>query len=230
MSNAEQERQKSYLRLLADTLNLSISKIAADAGIAPSTLNRLMNNKDHEYLLSARTLAKIGRSTGLNYSPGIDYAYKLKMRTGLDVTEAVSHDPIISVPIYDIRASAGAGSIAEDGEPTGHQPYRVQEIGRLTRSDPKHLAVIQVAGDSMWDTLHDGDKVLVDRNVTRIVRDGIYIIAYEGELLVKRCQRDLENGHVIVKSDNKAYDSFRIKDGDQLNVVGRVIWIGRALG
>ncbi|MEO0975995.1 MAG: helix-turn-helix transcriptional regulator [Pseudomonadota bacterium] len=141
-----------------------------------------------------------------------------------------SDDPFLTVPIYDIRASAGAGALVEDGTPTGFQPYREQEISRLTRASTTDLTVIQVAGDSMWETLHDGDKVLVDRTVTRIVRDGIYILSFEGELLVKRCQRDLENGHVIVKSDNPAYDSFRITDGDRLDVIGRVIWIGRALG
>ncbi|MCR9195072.1 MAG: hypothetical protein NXH88_10085 [Hyphomonas sp.] len=139
-------------------------------------------------------------------------------------------EPVLTVPIYDIRASAGAGALVEDGEPTGYQPYREQELSRLTRASTMDLAVIQVAGDSMWETLHDGDKVLVDRTVARIVRDGIYILAFEGELLVKRCQRDLENGDVIVKSDNPAYDTFRITDGDRLDVIGRVIWIGRALG
>lgn len=139
-------------------------------------------------------------------------------------------EPFMSVPIYDIRASAGAGALVEDGEPTGYQPYREQELLRLTRASTMDLAVIQVAGDSMWETLHDGDKVLVDRTVKRVVRDGIYILAFEGELLVKRCQRDLQNGDVIVKSDNPAYDSFRITDSDHLDVIGRVIWIGRALG
>lgn len=143
------------------------------------------------------------------------------MRTG---------EPVLSVPIYDIRASAGAGALVEDGEPSGFQPYREQELARLTRASTMDLAVIQVAGDSMWETLHDGDKVLVDRTVKRVVRDGIYILGFEGELLVKRCQRDLENGDVIVKSDNPAYDTFRISNSDRLDVIGRVIWIGRALG
>jgi phage repressor protein C with HTH and peptisase S24 domain len=189
-----------------------------------------MNNKDHQYLLSARTLSKIGEATGVRYNRDEDYTARRKRGVRTDTIRKMNEDPIVSVPIYDIRASAGSGSIAEDGEPTGYHPYRAQEISRLTRSDYTDLAVIQVAGDSMWDTLHDGDKVLVDRNVNRIVRDGIYILGYEGELLVKRCQRDLENGHVIVKSDNPAYDSFRITNGDQLNVIGRVVWIGRALG
>ncbi|WP_158586585.1 S24 family peptidase [Henriciella mobilis] len=141
-----------------------------------------------------------------------------------------TEDDFLTVPIYDLRASAGAGAFAEDGEPVGYQPYRVQQLRRLTRSDTESLAVITVGGDSMWETLHDGDQVLVDRSVNRIVRDGIYILAFEDELLVKRCQRDLETKEVIVKSDNPVYDTFRISSADKLNVLGRVIWIGRALG
>ena len=226
----DQEHQKSYIEFLIIMTEWSASKLAVEAGVAPSTLNRLLNDKNHDYLLSAKTLNKVGMATGFIYHRQFDYTNKLT-KFPMEV-KVVTEEPeqYLSVPIYDIRASAGDGSLVEDGQPTGFQPYREQEISRLSRANVEDLAVIQVAGDSMWDTLHDGDKVLVERTVKRIVRDGIYIIAYEGELLVKRCQRDLENGHVIVKSDNKAYDSFRIKDGDQLNVVGRVIWIGRALG
>jgi len=142
----------------------------------------------------------------------------------------IGSENLLSVPIFDIRASAGAGALVEDGEPTGYQPYGEQELARLTRANSNDLAVIQVAGDSMWETLHDGDKVLVDRTVNRIVRDGIYILSFEGELLIKRCQRDLQTKEVIVKSDNPVYETFRITDISILDVIGRVVWIGRALG
>lgn len=141
--------------------------------------------------------------------------------------EAVIKEDFQPVPIYDIRASAGAGALVEDGAPSGWQPYRITEIDRWNIDD---LAVIQVGGDSMWETLHDGDKVLVNRAEKRIVKPGIYILAYEGELLVKRCQRNLNDGSVIVSSDNTAYQSFTVNDPDKLNVLGRVVWIGRALG
>lgn len=134
---------------------------------------------------------------------------------------------VLQVAIYDIRASAGAGALVEDGTPSGWQPYRASEIDRWNIED---LAVIQVGGDSMWETLHDGDKVLVNRGERRIVKPGIYILAYEGELLVKRCQRNLNDGSVMVSSDNPAYASFKVDDPEVLNVIGRVVWIGRALG
>lgn len=139
-------------------------------------------------------------------------------------------DTYLPVPVYDIRASAGAGALVEDGPPTAHQIFREQFLRRVTRTRLSDLSVIQVAGDSMWETLHDGDAVLVDRSVTRVVKDGIYILLLEGELLVKRCQRDLSDGAVVVKSDNPRYDPFRVTDVDRLEVLGRVIWMGRVLG
>tara|TARA_Y100001947_G_scaffold155109_1_gene160570 strand:+ start:622 stop:1305 length:684 start_codon:yes stop_codon:yes gene_type:complete len=142
-----------------------------------------------------------------------------------------ANDPITRIPLYDLRASAGPGALVdEESEPMGYQPYREQELSRLTRANPDMLAVITVGGDSMWETLHDGDKVLVDRSVNRVVRDGIYILSFEDELLVKRCQRDLETGEVIVRSDNPAYREFRVSAVDKLSVIGRVVWIGRSLG
>nr|WP_300379580.1 helix-turn-helix transcriptional regulator [Henriciella sp.] len=149
---------------------------------------------------------------------------------GGDTASVASADPITRIPLYDLRVSAGPGSFGEDSQPLGYQPYREQELRRLTRSKPENLSVLEVSGDSMWETLHDGDKVLVDRSVSRIVKDAIYIIAFEDELLIKRCQRDLENGDVIVRSDNPAYREFRISDADKLAIIGRVVWIGRALG
>lgn len=146
------------------------------------------------------------------------------------VAHRVDDDDFLAVGMYDIRAAAGAGALVNDEEPETYQPYRRQELSKLTSANTDDLAVITVGGDSMWETLHDGDKVLVDRTVRRIVRDGIYIISIEGELLVKRCQMHPGTREVIVKSDNPAYDTFVIKDQSVLAVIGRVIWIGRALG
>lgn len=142
----------------------------------------------------------------------------------------IGHDHYWPVPVYDIRASAGAGALVEDGDPTGFQIFRDQFLQRISRAPLTHLAVIHVGGDSMWETLHDGDSVLVDRTANRVVKDGIYVLLYDGELLVKRCQRDIETGSVLITSDNPRYKPMTVSDPRILNVLGRVIWIGRALG
>lgn len=151
-------------------------------------------------------------------------------RQKADGSVTIAGEAFLTVPVYDIRASAGAGALVEDGPPTTHQVFRENFLRRLTRTSLDNLSVIQVSGDSMWETLHDGDAVLVDRSVTRIVKDGIYILQLEGELLVKRCARDLEDGSVLVISDNPKYPQQRVKKADRLSVLGRVIWMGRAVG
>lgn len=135
-----------------------------------------------------------------------------------------------TIPIFDIDASAGNGSFAADGSILGYQPFRVQQLARLTSAPLSRLAVIMVRGDSMDPTLANQDHVLVDTTVSKVGRDGIYILALEDELLVKRCWVDLDTGDIIVKSDNPQYGEQRVTDRERLDIKGRVIWIGRALG
>lgn len=142
----------------------------------------------------------------------------------------IGKDHFWPVPVFDIRAAAGAGALVEDGDPTTYQIFRDQFLQRVTRAPLASLSVIQVGGDSMWETLHDGDHILVDRSVNRVVKDGIYVLRYDDELLVKRCQRDLQSGAVIISSDNPRYKPMTVSDPRILDVIGRVVWIGRSVG
>ena len=192
-------------------LRHKVARVADAAEISPTTLYSFVKRPSAN--LRGDTLLKVQEA--------------LVRLIGRDEIPVLIPENISSIPIYDIRASAGAGALVEDGEPTGYQPFREPELARF---NPADLAVIQVGGDSMWETLHDGDKVLVNRAEKRIVKPGIYILAYEGTLIVKRCQRNLETGAVIVQSDNPDYETFTVTDADVLDVIGRVVWIGRALG
>ena len=91
---------------------------------------------------------------------------------------------------------------------------------------------MRVAGDSMWDTLHDGDFILVDRTVHRCGRDGLYVVRFStsDELMVKRLIRHASSGLLILKSDNPAYGSQITMSDPDLAIEGRVIWLGRNLG
>lgn len=133
------------------------------------------------------------------------------------------------VPVYDIRASAGAGSLTEDGEPIYFHMFRRQWLDRMTVS-PGQLSVVQVSGDSMWDTLHDGDHVLLDRSQQNIRREGLYVIRIDEMLQIKRISMHPVSKLVTIKSDNPSYPTYDGVSPGDLNVVGRVVWIGRALG
>lgn len=203
-------------------LGMNSAQVSKDAGFAPTFIRDLLEGRKQS--MRSEAVDKIAEV--LQVTPEWLKGKGPLTTSGGAIAEARSEE-VLQVGIYDIRASAGAGALVEDAAPSAWQPYRASELARWNIDD---LAVIQVGGDSMWETLHDGDKVLVNRGERRIVKPGIYIIAYEGELLVKRCQRNLNDGSVLVSSDNAAYASFKVDQPDTLNVIGRVVWIGRALG
>ncbi len=134
------------------------------------------------------------------------------------------------IPMHDIRAAAGTGVEVEDSEPIGWRLFDSGWLKSVTLSKLPALRVIQVAGDSMTDTLANGDQVLVDLGQKALAREGIFVLRLDGELIVKRVQKSFQSGAVTIKSDNPRYDAEVITDPDRLDVVGRVVWLGRSIG
>ena len=84
----------------------------------------------------------------------------------------------------------------------------------------------------MEPTLNSGDHVLIDRTVTRYTRDGLYVIRYaiSDEMIVKRLRWEASSKTFTVKSDNpRIGDSPGVLPED-IQVVGRVLWLGRNIG
>lgn len=218
-------------------LDLTREQLAHRLGVSTSTVQAHENGRNALKPDALLSYARVLRCSPLWILSGTDE--DLLSGTGLIPASelSVSNDlpmvpvgDVIDIPIYDIRASAGAGALVSGEDVDTYQPFREEQLSAITATLPKHLAIIQVSGDSMWSTLHNGDQVLVDRTVDMVRKDGIYILEFRGELLVKRCQRNLANGTVRVKSDNPDYDTFDVAEDDMLRVLGRVVWIGRALG
>lgn len=135
------------------------------------------------------------------------------------------------IGVYDIRASAGFGAINHDGEPMYQQAFLVSWLRDVTVSQARDLAVIRVVGDSMTDTLHNGDHVLVDRAIRHVGRDGIYVLRIQGEeLMIKRCMRSARTRLLTIKSDNAMFPTEDGVRDEDIQVEGRVIWLGRSVG
>ena len=78
----------------------------------------------------------------------------------------------------------------------------------------------------MEPTLRQGDLVLVDTTRTDPGSDSIFLLD-DGELKVKRVQRDPRNQMLVIRSDNPNYEDFRDVPPENVNIVGRVFWIAR---
>jgi phage repressor protein C with HTH and peptisase S24 domain len=101
----------------------------------------------------------------------------------------------------------------------------VRSLGARGRA----LSAIRVMGESMEPTLSDGDDILVDRDdgVIRL-RDGIYVLRADDVLIVKRVIVG-EDRQVSIHSDNPAWASRPSLEMADVQLVGRVVWVGRRL-
>jgi phage repressor protein C with HTH and peptisase S24 domain len=87
-----------------------------------------------------------------------------------------------------------------------------------------------VEGDSMAPTLLAGDHLLVDLSDNSPPRDGLYAIHSESAPLVKRLSVNPATQRVAILSDNIAYPSFPDCLADSIDILGRIVWMGRPLG
>ena len=133
------------------------------------------------------------------------------------------------IPSYDVKASAGAGTNVEYDSVDQFLPFRASWLREVSSCSPSDLTVICVRGDSMYPTLSDGDNILVDLTATETRREGIYVLRNGGDLHVKRVALTPTDGRITIKSDNPMYESWEHCDPADIDIVGRVVWVGRKL-
>lgn len=131
------------------------------------------------------------------------------------ITVAPGHGDI-SIPQYDIRAAMGHGQVpAEYSEVIRNVVIREEVLREkgVTYTSAQALSIITGWGQSMEGTINDKDPVIVDRGVTDYQGEGVYVVTWHGDLLIKRLQRSDED-HLWLISDNKNYEkqSARIDD------------------
>jgi hypothetical protein len=142
--------------------------------------------------------------------------------------EAAEGGDLVRVPRIDIGASAGSGSLADEGG-RSHISFDAKWLRRLAGGAAK-LSMIRVEGDSMVPTLADGDEILVDLgDGAERLRDGIYVLRLEDALMVKRVALNPAGRRLTIASDNPAYPSWPDCRLGSIDVVGRVVWAGRKI-
>lgn len=165
-----------------------------------------------------RTLARYFRvEEALLGGPRAPVIAKPQARRGAD---------FVRIPRLAVAASAGPGSLGADDAGAGEFVLDARSVRSL--GDAGMLSMIQVSGDSMEPTLGDGDDILVDRSdAADRVRDGIYVLRFDDALNVKRIAMQPEGRRFTVGSDNAAYPSWPDCDARRVDIIGRVVWVGR---
>lgn len=201
---------------------LGTTAVSRASGVKVQTIDSWLNNPSAN-MLAANHEKVLGAVKDLLVDRGE------KVPEDAPGTLMVGSSQFIPVPVFDIRAAAGAGALVEDGEAATYQVFEAGFLANLTRAPVRQLSVIQVTGDSMEPTMYGGDLILVDHSVTTIDHGGLYILRLDDANIVKRCEKDYATKAVQIISDNPRYPVQTVKSSDRLHVIGRVIYIGRAL-
>lgn len=136
---------------------------------------------------------------------------------------------LIAIPQLAVGASAGAGALPGSEAVESILNVDPRWLRALT-ANPAAVSMIRVEGDSMVPTLGDGDDILVDRaDAADRLRDGIYVLRIDDALNVKRLALNPAGRSVAIRSDNPAYPSWPDVALATVDIIGRVIWVGRRL-
>lgn len=201
-----------------DEIRTAITRLAERRGASLSELSRILG-RNPAYMQqfiergSPRRLAERDRATLARY---------------LGVAESSLGGPVerqlVPIPRIDAAASAGPGGLVEDDHDDGALCIDAALLRQLrVRAD--RVSMIAVAGDSMVPTLADGDTILVDRGDRRGVSGAIHVVRHDGVLLVKRLAR--VPGGVELVSDNPDFPPIAVSGTP--DIIGRVVWLSRAL-
>lgn len=140
---------------------------------------------------------------------------------------------LVSLPRYDIEASAGHGALARDHAVFDYLTVPREWLSRYV-SAKAQVVVIEARGDSMEPTVRHGDLLIVEMAVDNdtVAAGGVFILSVAGMIMIKRLQIML-NSDLKILSDNTAYESETVpadERDDKVIIHGRVVWSGGPMG
>lgn len=201
-------------------LNLSQTEMGEIAGVTKNT-QRLYESDQR--LPKADYLASAARA-------GIDTQYVLTGEHSSPIAcpkeSFGSLQNACAVPIYDIEAAAGTGRLFDAELIETHIHFDTEQLTQ-DGLDPGQVVGVRVRGDSMADTLADGDRVLVNR--ASRTPDGVFLLRMEEGLRIKRVQRVAGGGWRLI-SDNAHYPPELVDpvEAQRIEIVGECwVRIGR---
>ena len=132
----------------------------------------------------------------------------------------------ISVPFISQKISAGYGEDYLSDDSLTLKRIQIPESMARGVSDKSTLVSAEVKGDSMIDAnIYPGDYVFFSKGL--IKGEGIYVIAFAGDIMAKRLSFDGGQNRLTIISENRNYPIRTVDaDSEGVRILGKVIgWI-----
>lgn len=131
------------------------------------------------------------------------------------------------VPKVQARLCAGAGSFEVGTQIEDHYSFKTAWL--QSKGSKDRMVLMDVFGNSMAPEIKDGDTVLIDQSQTDVFAGTVYAVGVEDTIMVKRIEKHPRK--LVLLSDNKEYAPIFLSDEemDRVRIIGKVLWICRAL-
>lgn len=212
----------------------SVSELARASGISRRMIDRYRSGAEptrDNLVVFARAVGVSLEwlATGEGPKERADFHWSGPSPMAVEAKSSLQGEGYVALPRYDVRAAAGGGALVEQEQVVDWIYFKQDWLRNTLGLGPQRLAIIEAVGDSMAPSINDGDLLLVDVGEPPLRGDGIYVIAVDDVLLVKRIAITLGGG-LVISSDNPQYHATSQEvDRDSLGevrIIGRVVWVG----
>ncbi|MGP1561613.1 MAG: helix-turn-helix domain-containing protein [Helicobacteraceae bacterium] len=215
--NSEQPTFSKRLREFRTEKGWTQAELAKFSGVSIETIKRYENDKTNP----TAGVEKIAAALNINIGNLYDESH---VAPSAPITKQIQDDQMY---IIQLSRAVGAGkSVAIDGVDICDTDVLIPFSKMLFKTRLKsteNLRCMRVDGYSMVPLLYPDSWVIADVRAS-FDGDGLYIINYCGNFMVKLLQKS-PDGTLHIKSVNKDYESFTVRAGDDTDVyiVGRVL-------
>lgn len=216
---------------LAQQNNMSVSRLARNAGLDPTTFNKSkrQSTDGRQRWPSTESLAKIMQATNTNIEtftgfmrPGgaqfIEQFTMLQQQQGFAEPSSPQFALANSVPLLGMAQAGSGGFFDGSGVPAGDDWDAVD----FPQASNDSIYALEISGDSMMPLYRDGDRIIVSPTASVRRGDRVVVKTLEGEVMAKVLQRKTAKT-IELESINPEHEN-RVFDMTELDWIARIIW------
>lgn len=209
----------NQLKERLEELGISQYKLAKKLDIAPTTVNQWFARDS----ISEQNLVKVCRVLKIEISDFLPY-----YNESVTMDNINKENNIVYIPRYkNVTASAGNGNYIDNVDSFEEdEPLPVLRQDLPSNRSLESYEAIKVKGKSMLPTFMPNDWVVFDRAINYYNGDGLYVLNYAGNLLIKRLQYIMSSNSIEIISDNNEYSNYLINltdNQENLKIIGSVV-------
>ena len=209
---------------------VSINSFAQKLGVSPPTISRWMKGEADP---TRSNLIKLAEQTGINIEwlaigAGPKYwqnpiTEEIILRGQPQPIESSNDETFAEIEdCRDVIVTAGYGGVNDNYLEI--KKTKIERDWLCARGlKAEDCAKYRVCGDSMDDTLKDGEDIIVNHASKTLIDGKIFVLNNQGSMLIKRIQRTFSGVELL--SDNSAYRPIKLtaEEADSLLVIGQVV-------